>query len=104
MNSLFGAGEVTPVDPTTTHRPARDGAAPAVLHHDAEAIRELKNAIKLDRNYALYYISLGRLYERQGRTDDAVRNFKTALSLHGSYYDAVYSGWARAHLARLQTP
>ncbi|HEX9246504.1 MAG TPA: tetratricopeptide repeat protein [bacterium] len=82
----------------------RYGAALALLHHDPEAIQELKNAIKLDRNYALYYISLGRLYERQGRTDDAVRNFKTALSLHGSYYDAVYSGWASAHLARLQTP
>ena len=82
----------------------RYGAALALLHHDAEAIQELKNAIKLDRNYALYYISLGRIYERQGRTDDAVRAFKTALSLHGSYYDAVYSGWARAHLARLQTP
>jgi len=82
----------------------RYGAALALLHHDAEAIQELKNAIKLDRNYALYYISLGRIYERQGRTDDAVRNFQHALSLHGSFYDAVYSGWAKAHLARLQTP
>ncbi|HKV44023.1 MAG TPA: hypothetical protein VJT32_05020 [bacterium] len=80
----------------------RYGAALALLHHDQEAIRELQGAIQLDRNYALYYITLGRVYEREGRTADAMRSFQTALALHGSYYDTVYSGWAKAHLTRLQ--
>ena len=80
----------------------RYGAALALLHHEQEGIDELQNAIRLDRRYALYYITLGRVYERQGHPADAIRMFQTALSLHGSYYDAVYAGWAQAHLARLQ--
>ena len=80
----------------------RYGAALALLHHEQEGEAELQNAIKLDPRYALYYISLGRVYERLGRHDDAVKMFKTALSQHGSSYDAVYTGWAQAHLTRLQ--
>ena len=79
----------------------RYGAALALLHHEREGIDELQNAIRLDRRYALYYITLGRVYERGGRPGDAIRMFQTALSLHGSYYDAVYAGWAQAHLSRL---
>lgn len=90
-------------DPMTPDLHWRYGAAFALLHHDQEAIREIQNAIQIDRNYALYYITLGRIYERTGRQADAIKMFKTALSQHGSYYDAVYSGWAQAHLTRLQT-
>lgn len=89
-------------DPTNADLRWRYGAALALLGRDQDAIKELQNAIQIDRNYALYYITLGRIYERKGRTADAVRDFQTALSIHGSYYDAVYSGWAKAHLSRLQ--
>ena len=87
--------------PTDADLHWRYGAALALLHHDQEAIPELQSAMQLDRNYALYYITLGRVYEREGRPQDAIRSFQTALSIHGSAYDAVYSGWAREHLARL---
>ena len=88
--------------PTDADLRWRYGAALALLHHDQEAIQEIQGAIQLDRNYALYYITLGRIYEREGRSHDAIRSFQTALSIHGSAYDAVYSGWAREHLTRLQ--
>ncbi len=87
--------------PTDADLHWRYGAALALLHHDQEAIPELQSAMQLDRNYALYYITLGRVYEREGRPQDAIRSFQTALSIHGSAYDAVYSGWAREHLIRL---
>lgn len=90
------------VDPTQADLHWRYGAALALLHHEREAEAELQNAIKLDQRYALYYISLGRLYERLGRHDDAIKMFKAALSQRGSSYDAVYSAWAQAHLAKLQ--
>jgi tetratricopeptide repeat protein len=81
----------------------RYGSALALLGHTQEATSELESAIHLAHPpYALYHISLGRLYERQGRYADAVREFQAALALHGSSYDAVFSGWARAHLAHLQ--
>lgn len=89
-------------DPTQADLHWRYGAALALLHHEQEGEAELQNAIKLDPRYALYYISLGRVYERLGRHDDAVKMFKAALSQHGSSYDAVYTGWAQAHLTRLQ--
>jgi len=92
--------DLAPADPDLHWR---YGAALALLHHDREGIAELQNAIQLDRRYALYYITLGRVYERDGRLAEAIRMFQTALSLHGSHYDAVYAGWAQAHLARLQT-
>lgn len=79
----------------------RYGAALAQLGHDPEAIKQLQHAMQLDNKYALYHITLGRVYERQGKPADAVREFQTALSLHGSFYDAVFSGWAQAHLNRL---
>ncbi len=80
----------------------RYGAALAQLGRDSEAISELQNAIRLDSKYALYHITLGRIYERQGRPQDAVREFQTALGIKGSFYDPVFSGWAQAHLNRLQ--
>jgi len=90
------------MDPSQPDLHWRYGAALALLRHEREAEAELQNAIRLDQRYALYYISLGRLYERLGRQGDAIKMFKTALSQHGSSYDAVYSSWAQAHLARLQ--
>ncbi len=81
----------------------RYGAALALLGHVQEAVNELQNAIHLAHPpYALYHITLGRVYERQGRHGDAVREFQVALALHGSFYDAVFSGWAQTHLAQLQ--
>lgn len=81
----------------------RYGAALAQLGHDPEAIQELQHAIQLDSKYALFHITLGRIYEREGRPADAVREFQAALGLHGSFYDAVFSSWAQAHLNHLQT-
>lgn len=81
----------------------RYGAALALLGHAQEAVSELQSAIHLAHPpYALYHISLGRVYEKQGQRADAIREFQAALALHGSFYDAVFSGWARAHLAQLQ--
>jgi len=80
----------------------RYGAALAQLGHDAEAIQELQHAIRLDSKYALFHITLGRIYERENRPADAVREFQAALGLRGSFYDAVFSGWAQAHLDHLQ--
>jgi hypothetical protein len=81
----------------------RYGAALALLGHDKEAIQELQDVIRLER-YSLYYITLGRVYERLGRRNDAIQMFQTALSIHGSVYDAIYSSWAKAHLTHLQVP
>jgi tetratricopeptide (TPR) repeat protein len=89
-------------DPTNADLHWRYGSALVLLGHEQEGVAEIQNAIKLDQRYALYYITLGRVYERQGKQADAVKMFQTALSLHGSYYDAVYAGWAQAHLARLK--
>lgn len=91
-----------PADPLNADLHWRYGAALVLLHHEKDGIAELQNAIKLDPKYALYYISLGRVYEREDRPVDAIKMFQAALSQHGSYYDAVYSGWAQAHLARLK--
>jgi hypothetical protein len=80
----------------------RYGAALALFNHDADAAAQLKNAIQLDQKYALYHISLGRLYEREGRKADAMNEFQAALNIHGSFYDAVFQGWAQTHLNRLK--
>ncbi|MHB8731430.1 MAG: tetratricopeptide repeat protein [bacterium] len=80
----------------------RYGAALALFNHDADAVAQLKNAIQLDPKYALYHISLGRVYERDGRKADAMNEFQTALGIHGSFYDAVFQGWAQEHLNRLK--
>jgi predicted Zn-dependent protease len=80
----------------------RYGAALALFGHIREAVQELQDAIHLDSRYALYHITLGRIYERAGQHADAVREFQAALALRGSFYDAVFSGWAQAHLAQLQ--
>lgn len=80
----------------------RYGAALALFNHNAEAITELRNAIQLDPKYALYHITLGRVYERAGRKADAMREFEAALTIHGSFYDAVFGGWAQAHLNHLK--
>ena len=80
----------------------RYGAALALFNHDADAIQQLKNAIQLDQKYALYHITLGRIYEREGKKSDAMNEFQAALSIHGSFYDAVFQGWAQAHLTHLK--
>lgn len=80
----------------------RYGAALALFNHNADAIDQLKNAIQLDQKYALYHITLGRIYEREGRKGDAMNEFQAALAIHGSFYDAVFQGWAQEHLNHLK--
>ena len=80
----------------------RYGAALALFNHDAEAIQQLRDAIQLDPKYALYHITLGRIYERQGKKTEAMAEFQAALGIHGSFYDAVFQGWAQAHLNHLK--
>ncbi len=80
----------------------RYGAALALFNHDADAISQLKNAIQLDQKYALYHITLGRIYERQGRKADALNEFQAALGIHGSFYDAVFESWAQEHVNHLK--
>ena len=80
----------------------RYGAALALFNHDADAVAQLRNAIQLDQKYALYHITLGRLYEREGKKSEAMNEFQAALNIHGSFYDAVFQGWAQAHLSHLK--
>ncbi len=90
-------------DPADADLHWRYGAALALLGQGQNAIDELQKAIELSHPpYALYHITLGRVYERLGRHADAVREFQAALAIHGSFYDMVFAGWARAHLAQLQ--
>ena len=96
--------EAVAQSPLTADLHWRYGAALALLGHEREGIQELENAIHLDPRYALYYITLGRVYEREGRQADAIRSFQTALTIQGSYYDAVFSAWAHAHLTHLHAP
>jgi tetratricopeptide (TPR) repeat protein len=88
--------------PTNPDLHWRYGAALALLGARAEAVPELENAIRLDPHYALYYITLGRVYEQMGQRPDAAKMFRTALAQHGSAYDSVYARWAQAHLDRLE--
>lgn len=88
--------------PLTADLHWRYGAALALLGHPSEAVTELQNAIRLDPNYALYYITLGRVYQQQSRVGDATQQFQKALSVHGSLYDSVFESWARAGLVKLQ--
>lgn len=80
----------------------RYGAALGLFNQDAAAISQLRNAIQLDPKYALYHITLGRIYEREGKKADAMSEFQTALGIHGSFYDPVFQGWAQEHLNRLK--
>jgi hypothetical protein len=80
----------------------RYGAALALFNQDSAAISQLRNAIQLDSKYALYYITLGRIYEREGKKADAMNEFQTALGIHGSFYDPVFQGWAQEHLNHLK--
>jgi tetratricopeptide (TPR) repeat protein len=81
----------------------RYGAALAQFKQDASAISQLRNAIQLDPKYALYHITLGRVYERQGNKTAALNEFQTALGMHGSFYDPVFQAWAQEHVNRLKT-
>jgi hypothetical protein len=80
----------------------RYGAALAQFKQDPSAISQLRNAIQLDPKYALYHITLGRIYERQGNKAAAMNEFQTALGIHGSFYDPVFQSWAQEHLNRLK--
>jgi hypothetical protein len=80
----------------------RYGAALGLFNQNDAAVAQLKNAIQLDAKYALFHITLGRIYEKEGRKNDAVSEFQTALGIHGSFYDAVFQGWAQEHLNRLR--
>jgi hypothetical protein len=80
----------------------RYGAALALFNQDPPAVSQLRNAIQLDPKYALYHITLGRLYEREGNKAAAMNEFQTALGIHGSFYDPVFQSWAQEHLNRLK--
>lgn len=99
---LSGLKAQVNADPLNADLRWRYGAALALFGRDQDSIRELQAAIRLDPHYALYHITLGRVYEREGRRAEAVREFEAVLSLRGSHYDAIFSGWARAHLTRLK--
>jgi TPR repeat len=80
----------------------RYGAGLALFNQYPPAIEQLRNAIQLDPRYALYHITLGRVYEREGNKAAAMNEFQTALGIHGSFYDPVFQGWAQDHLNRLK--
>jgi hypothetical protein len=78
------------------------GAALALFRQTAPAVEQLRNAIRLDPKYALYHITLGRVYEREGNKAAAMNEFQTALGIRGSFYDPVFQSWAQEHLNRLK--
>jgi len=80
----------------------RYGAAFALFNQTEPAIRELNNAIRLDPKYALYHITLGRVYAREGNKSAAINEFQAALGIHGSFYDPVFQSWAQENLNRLK--
>jgi hypothetical protein len=80
----------------------RYGAALALFNQTEPAIRELNNAIRLDPKYALYHITLGRVYAREGNKSAAMNEFQAALGIHGSFYDPVFQSWAQENLNRLK--
>jgi hypothetical protein len=88
--------------PTDADAHWRYGAGLALFRQDPPAIAQLQDAIRLNPKYALYHITLGRLYEREGKNAQAVSEFQAALGIHGSFYDAVFQGWAQAHLNHLR--
>jgi len=94
--------EAVDQSPLTADLHWRYGAALALLGRPSEGIAEVQNAIRLEATYGLYYLTLGRIYEQEGRTSDAIVQFQKVLDLHGSSYDTAFSNWARAHLAKLQ--
>jgi hypothetical protein len=100
--TLGNIKQAVDASPTQADLHWRYGAALALFNHDADAVAQLKNAIQLDPKYALYHISLGRVYEHDGRKSDAMNEFQTALGIHGSFYDAVFQSWAQEHLNRLK--
>ena len=79
----------------------RYGAALALFGRISDAITELQRAMFLDPNYALYPITLGRVYAQQGRGEEAAQQFQKALALHGSMFDSVFAAWAHAGLSSL---
>jgi len=99
LPKIKSAVDQSPQDPDLHWR---YGAAFAVFGQLSDAITELQRAMLLDPTYALYPITLGRVYEQQGRTDEAAQQFQKALGLHGSMFDSVFSAWARAELSALQ--
>lgn len=44
-----------------------------------DAIREYKEALRIDPNYALARSNLGHIYDQQGRLDDAIREWEETL-------------------------
>ena len=62
---------------------------------------ELKQAISLDPNLALAYSTLGRLYMRQKRFEEAVVNLERAVKIDANLPDALYQlGLVYARLKR----
>jgi tetratricopeptide (TPR) repeat protein len=51
---------------------------------DAEAFAEFIRALEKDPSYAQPHFNLGRLFERQKRYDEALRQYRDALQLDGS--------------------
>ena len=65
--------------------------------HTEEAIKEYKEAIRIDPNYAITYNNLAVLYDNHGRYEDAIREFKEAIRIkpdfaqaHNNYAVALY--------------
>jgi hypothetical protein len=79
----------------------RYGAALALFGQLPDAVTELERAMYLDPSYALYPITLGRVYAQQGRASEAAQQFQKALALHGSTFDSVFAAWAHAGLSAL---
>jgi hypothetical protein len=103
VQSLAAIKTLVDNSPMTADLHWRYGAALAQLGREGDAEWELQNAIKLDPKYALYYITLGRIYELENRKAEAVHDFQQAMTIHGSYYDSVFSSWAQAELEKVQS-
>jgi Tfp pilus assembly protein PilF len=52
------------------------------------AIREFETVLRYDANYTATYYHLGKVYEKQGRTDDAKKIYQTGIALTAQKGDA----------------
>jgi tetratricopeptide (TPR) repeat protein len=62
-----------------------------------EAIKEEREAIRIDPAMAEYHFNLAKLYENKGVINEAVSAYKEALKLNHRFFEAHY------HLGELYT-
>ena len=70
---------------STANSAAQASYEKGIKHYDEDdfdtAVTEFTEVIRLDPNNADAYVASGDVYKKLGRSDEAVRDYETALSL-----------------------